>query len=47
MLIYVLQLQPSWISDRNKKQNFVDDLPMIIPGQIGFNCPSVFREEAF
>jgi hypothetical protein len=22
-------------------------LPMIIPGQLGFNCPSGFREEAF
>jgi hypothetical protein len=30
-----------------KKQNFVEDLPMIIPGQFGFNCPSGFREEAF
>jgi hypothetical protein len=26
---------------------FVDELPMIIPGQFGFNCPSGFREEAF
>jgi hypothetical protein len=23
------------------------DIPMIIPGQFGFNCPSGFREEAF
>jgi hypothetical protein len=23
------------------------DLPMIIPEQFGFNCPSGFREEAF
>jgi hypothetical protein len=38
---------PSWISDRHIKQNFVEDLPMIIPGQFGFNCPSGFREEAF
>jgi hypothetical protein len=30
-----------------KNRNFVEDLPMIIPGQIGFNCPSGFREEAF
>jgi hypothetical protein len=30
-----------------KKQNLVEDLPMIIPGQFGFNCPSGFREEAF
>jgi hypothetical protein len=30
-----------------KNRNFVDDLPMIIPGQIGFNCPSGFREEVF
>jgi hypothetical protein len=26
---------------------FVEDLPMIIPGQFGFNCFSGFREEAF
>jgi hypothetical protein len=26
---------------------FVEDLPMIIPGQFGFNCPSGFREESF
>jgi hypothetical protein len=25
----------------------LDNLPMIIPGQFGFNCPSGFREEAF
>jgi hypothetical protein len=24
-----------------KPRNFVEDLPMIIPGQFGFNCPSV------
>jgi hypothetical protein len=45
MLIYFLQW--SWISDRHKKNNFVEDLPMIIPGQFGLNCPSGFREEAF
>jgi hypothetical protein len=28
-------------------RNFVEDLPMIIPGQFGFNYPSGFREEAF
>jgi hypothetical protein len=26
---------------------FVEDIPMTIPGQFGFNCPSRFREEAF
>jgi hypothetical protein len=26
---------------------FVEDRPMTIPGQFGFNCPSGFREEAF
>ena len=26
---------------------FVEDLPMIIPGQYGFNYQSGFREEAF
>jgi hypothetical protein len=30
-----------------KKRKFVENLPMIIPGQFGFNCPSDFREEAF
>jgi hypothetical protein len=30
-----------------KNINFVEDHPMIIPGQFGFNCPSGFREEAF
>jgi hypothetical protein len=28
-------------------ETFGEDLPMIIPGQFGFNCPSGFREEAF
>jgi hypothetical protein len=32
------------ISIKNRK--FVEDLPMIIPGQFGFNCPSGLREEA-
>jgi hypothetical protein len=45
MLIYVLWWRPSWISDRQKK--IVEDLPMLIFGQFGLNCPSVFREEAF
>jgi hypothetical protein len=27
--------------------HFVEDLPMIIPGRFGFNCPSGSREEAF
>jgi hypothetical protein len=30
-----------------KNRRFVVDLPMIIHGQFGFNCPSGFREEAF
>jgi hypothetical protein len=30
-----------------KNSNFLEDLPIIIPGQFGFNCPSDFREEAF
>jgi hypothetical protein len=30
-----------------KNRHFVEDLPMIIPGQFGFNCPSGFRKEAF
>jgi hypothetical protein len=30
-----------------ENRNFVEDLPMIIPGKFGFNCPSGCREEAF
>ena len=30
-----------------KTINFVVDLPMTVPGQFGFNCPSGLREEAF
>jgi hypothetical protein len=30
-----------------KNTHFVEDLPMIIPGQFGFNYPSGFREETF
>jgi hypothetical protein len=30
-----------------KNTHLVEDLPMIIPGQFGFNCPSGFKEEAF
>jgi hypothetical protein len=30
-----------------KSIKFVEDLPMIIPGQFCFNYPSGFREEAF
>ena len=30
-----------------KNRNFVEDLPMIIPGQFDFNCRSGFREEGF
>jgi hypothetical protein len=30
-----------------KNTKFVEDLPVIIPGQFGFNYPSDFRKEAF
>ena len=30
-----------------KNTHLVEDLPMNIPGQFGFNYPSGFREEAF
>ena len=36
-----------WFPIGIKNKHFVEDLPMIIPGQFGFNCPSGFREEAF
>jgi hypothetical protein len=28
-----------------KNRELVEALPLIIPGQFGFNCPSGFREE--
>jgi hypothetical protein len=30
-----------------KNTHLVEDLPMILPEQFGFNYPSGFREEAF
>jgi hypothetical protein len=30
-----------------ENSDFVEDLPMIIPGQCSFNCQNGFREEAF
>jgi hypothetical protein len=41
-----LYMNVHWMIDI-KNTYFVEDLPMIIPGQFGFNCPSGFREEAF
>jgi hypothetical protein len=38
-----LYMNVHWI----KNIKFVENLPMIIPGQFGFICPSGFREEAF
>jgi hypothetical protein len=28
-----------------KNRNFIEDLPMIIPGQLGFNCSKIFFSE--
>jgi hypothetical protein len=42
-----LTLDPMGKMFQNASKKFVEDLPMIIPGQFGFNCPSSFREEAF
>jgi hypothetical protein len=36
-----------FMSIGNKNTHLVEDLPMIIPGQFGINCPSGFREGAF
>ena len=47
MLIYVFGDGHLGFPIGIKNRNFVVDLPMIIPGQFGFNCPSGFREEAF
>jgi hypothetical protein len=30
-----------------KSKYFLEDLPMIIPGQFGFNCPSVSEKKRF
>ena len=35
------------ILDFRSASHFVEDHPMIIPGQFGFDYPSGFREEAF
>jgi hypothetical protein len=43
--IHRLTLDP--MGSASKNRNFVEDLPMIISGQFGFNCPSGFREEEF
>jgi hypothetical protein len=37
----------SFYNQVNDTGSWVEDLPMIISGQFGFNCPSGFREEAF
>jgi hypothetical protein len=37
----------AFFSETTNNMKFVEDLPMIIPGQFGFNCSSGFREEAF
>jgi hypothetical protein len=42
---FSLTLDP--MGKHKKTRNFVEDLPMIIPGQFGFNCPGGFKEEAF
>jgi hypothetical protein len=39
--------ETTYIIKAIKNIKFVEDLPMIIPGQFGFNCLSGFREEAF
>jgi hypothetical protein len=47
MLIYVLRGGHLGFPIGIKNRKFVEDLPMIIPRQFGFNYPSGFREEAF
>jgi hypothetical protein len=49
MVLYKLYIFCSDMEFKMAAKNikFVEDLPMIIPGQFGFNCPSGFREEAF
>jgi hypothetical protein len=47
LIIFVVSEKRAFEHRNFKNINFVEDLPMIIPGQLGFNCPSGFREEAF
>jgi hypothetical protein len=47
MVLYKLYVFCSGMKFKMAATKFVEDLPMIIPGQFGFNCPSGFREEAF
>jgi hypothetical protein len=47
MVLYKLYVFCSDMKFNIKNIYFVEDLPMIIPGQFGFNRPSGFREEAF
>jgi hypothetical protein len=47
IVLYKLYVFCSDMKFEMAAMNFVEDLPMIIPGQFGFNCPSGFREEAF
>jgi hypothetical protein len=44
MVLYKLYVFCSDMKFKMANINFVEDLPMIIPGQFGFNCPSGFRE---
>jgi hypothetical protein len=46
-MLGLAEISKIFFSETNELINFVEDLPMIIPGQFGFNCPSGFREEAF
>jgi hypothetical protein len=46
--MYSLALIIFVVSEKKAFEHFiVEDLPLIIPGQFGFNCPSGFREKAF
>jgi hypothetical protein len=46
--MYRLALIIFVVSEKKAFEHFiVEDLPMIIHWQFGFNCPSGFREKAF
>jgi hypothetical protein len=47
MVLYKLYVFCSDVKFKMAATAGLEDLPMIIPGQFGFNYPSGFREEAF
>jgi hypothetical protein len=47
MNVHCMVLYKLYVFIGIKNIKYVENLPMIIPVQFDFNCPSGFREEAF